>query len=187
MKANSFINILKNHLWISTFIAFLVGILLGSGSLWQYLGLKIAEKEYVLSELKHENTLRQQLLSLQANILNEIKDYIEIRDKFFNIESALAENYYDYQNKYSQSKSRLIKLVNEYNVIEGKLSILEERRPVFFNINAIIPPLRPKLVKSENNGILAIEVNQAFDEVEKAVNDHLKKLIEEHNQKISHK
>ncbi|MEK6679491.1 MAG: hypothetical protein AABY39_08760 [Nitrospirota bacterium] len=184
-KTGAIKQFINKHSWAITFFAFFIGLILGPGSLWKYLEYGISEQKNILEQVKIENDLQTNLLGLQDRIIGSVKEYIEIRDKYYTYKNVEDKKEIKYQlnTDYSKIKSQMIKLVSDYNSFEAKLSILEQRQPIFFNIAALIPPLPPILDIDYKKQ--AFVINKQSDEVLQGVEANLKNLFKQYNQKYT--
>lgn len=82
-KTGAIKQFINKHSWALTFFSFFIGLILGPGSLWKYLEYGISEQKNILEQVKIENDLQTNLLGLQDRIIGSVKEYIEIRDKYY--------------------------------------------------------------------------------------------------------
>ena len=177
----------QENIWAFGIVAFLIGTILGTGSLWSYFDHDISNKTLQIEKIQLENQLQEKLLSLHSTIIDETSRYIEVRDAH---NSGGAD--YNLQNQYVLRKANMIKLVSDYNAIEAKLSTSEKRQPNWFKINKLLPPLAPRVKFRDtdqsqthdpgNNLELFIDVEPMQDEVVVEVVRNLKLLFEQYGQ-----
>ena len=111
----------KKHKW-TPIITFVLGLLLGSGSIWQWMNVRIQNEKLSLEKMTQSVALREKISAKLLEVLKLIKDEDlkrqEVRQKYRMIEDDLLE-------------------------LERKLAKIEEREPRAFQYQDLIPPMPP--------------------------------------------
>jgi hypothetical protein len=156
-------------------ITFVIGILLGPGSLWKHKevelqkeqigiaknGLKISKEQVTINKLiaeiekqRLENvTLQVQLNSavettkLRGELNNLFLKIIELSNAFIPLDLCSNSNP-TINNKANQLRGQLVIVKNDFKILEDKLSKIEHRQPREINLD-FIRPCPPKLLKIE--------------------------------------
>ncbi len=118
-----------HYAWTGPIIAFVVGFLLGPGSIWKYAEFRQKNRSAEIEQIRLEKELYERLQVLQNQASSAIIQYISRRDRHFS-----RPNDYQAQNEYNVAKENLLSLIREYNQLEVKLSTMESRSPRFLVI-----------------------------------------------------
>ena len=117
-------------------VSFLVGTLLGSGSLWQWKQSKLESQKQELETVVKTTDLRQQENEQYAKIIDLTNEYIRDRDEY----SKNARP--DLNNRILQLRSQLDVMKDNFMTLEKNLARLENRQPRKITID-FIPPEPP--------------------------------------------
>lgn len=119
--------ITKNTKWIV--ISFVVGTLLGSGSIWSYMGYRLNEEKYKFEQQKELRTRRE----------DNLKKIVEmspiIREK--SNEARKNNNFFD--ENLRLMRIQLKKLIDDFNSDEIALAKIEPREPIKFILEGDFP------------------------------------------------
>jgi hypothetical protein len=128
--------------WAVPCICFIVGAVLGTGALWQFLDYRNKRNTASLEQIKLEKDYYERLNGIQNEVSSEIIRYIELRDRYF-------ANCHDYQiqNEFLVLMTKLAASIEQYNRLEVKLAMLEGRMVKWFVIP--VPPLPPANARIE--------------------------------------
>ena len=74
---------LSRHKWAGPIIGFIVGVILGTGALWQFLDYRLKSNAASLEQTKLENNYYQRLAGIQKDVSSELIGYIKLRDRHF--------------------------------------------------------------------------------------------------------
>lgn len=119
--------IIKNTKWIV--ISFVVGTLLGTGSIWTYIGHRLNEEKYELEKQKELRTRRE-------DNLKKIMEMSPIIRKKSN-EARKINDFFDENLKLMRTQFK--KLVDDFNSDEIELAKIESREPIKFTLEADFP------------------------------------------------
>jgi len=75
--------------WLGPVIYFLIGVLLGSGSIWQYANLQLQRIQTSDQRVRVERELYERLQLIQNDALAEISKYIPLRDKHWRTKETI--------------------------------------------------------------------------------------------------
>lgn len=119
--------ITNNTKWI--IISFVVGTLLGTGSVWKYMGHRLDEQKY---EFETQKELRYRR---EKNLKRIIEMSPIIRQK--SNEARLKGTFFDENLKLIRAQFKT--LIDDFNSDESKLAILESRKPLRFSLEGDFP------------------------------------------------
>jgi len=125
----------KVSLW--TVVTFIVGALLGSGSIWQWSNLQLAKKDLEITEIRLDYEkksfeidkalktaeLRREIMKLQSQIIDLSDKYILATRLYASQPTSKNQN--EANRIYSQIKVAR----DDLNIAEVKLAAIEEREP----------------------------------------------------------
>jgi hypothetical protein len=160
--------------WAGPIIGFIVGVVLGSGALWQLLDYRIKRNAAALEQTKLEKDYYEKLYGIQNEVSSELIRYIQLRDRHF----ANRQDY-QIQNEYNVLTTKLAAFIAQYNRLEVKLAILESRKVRWFVIP--VPPLPPPNVRmvTEPDGKQFLVSDPLIpDPLQVRVSEDLKTIIE---------
>lgn len=115
-------------------VTFCVGIILGSGSLWQWQQKRIDKQKYELEVTKSRMELRQRINETLARI-------IDLSDKFVRINASKEMSQYEKQGEVDKLGSQLRLLKDDFLSFEKQLSVLENRKARQIQIDFFVPPV----------------------------------------------
>ena len=165
---------LARNKWTGPIIGFIVGAVLGTGALWQFLDYRIKSNTASLEQTKLENDYYEKLHSIQNQVSSELVRYIELRDRYF-------ANRHDYQtqNEYMVLTTKLAASIAQYNRLQVKLCMLERRRVRWFVVP--VPPLPPANIRvtTEPDGKQFLVADAPIpDPLQARVSEDVKTIIE---------
>lgn len=135
--------ILRNK-WAGPIIGFIVGVILGTGALWQFLDYRLKSNAALLEQTKFENSYYERLVGIQKDVSSQIVDYIQLRDRYF-----ANRDDYKIQNQYFLLMNNLAAVIEQYNRLAAKLALLERRKVRWFVLP--VPPIAPANVRIETS------------------------------------
>jgi hypothetical protein len=127
---------LKKH--ASVALAFVIGTVFGGGAYWQWKQSEIAAEKQRLDAAAVTTELRGKENDLYGQIVNLTNDYVK------NQASAPAGDlpHPQVQNEMLQERIHLGLLKDDFNALEAKLAVLENRKPRDIALD-FIPPRPP--------------------------------------------
>ena len=133
---------LWRHKWAGPIIGFIVGVILGTGALWQFLDYRLKSNAASLEQTKLENNYYERLAGIQKDVSSQLVGYIQLRDRYF-----ANRDDYKIQNEYSVLMTKLAAIIEQYNRLAAKLALLERRKVRWFVLP--VPPPAPANVRIE--------------------------------------
>jgi hypothetical protein len=119
-----------------TIISFLLGTLLGSGSIWQWEHAKVEAQKQELDRVTAITELRQKEIDQYDKIINLSNEYVTATAQYSKNPSS------EIGIKILQLTSRLDVMKNAFIALEDNLAHLEGRQPRKINLN-LMPPQPP--------------------------------------------
>ncbi len=113
--------------------AFLVGTVAGSGSIWQWMNLRIAQRSQDVEEILKIAEIRKQIGERLEQIIEMSDDYQKILRDDPNNDAP------DTEKKILQLKARLEVVKTDFTIMEVKLAHIENRPPRRIGIEFIGP------------------------------------------------
>jgi hypothetical protein len=154
-------------------IAFIVGVFLGTGALWQFLDYRIKSNTESLEQTKLEKDYYERLYGIQNEVSSELIRYIQLRDRRF-------ANRQDYQtqNEFLVLTTKLAASIAQYNRLEVKLAMLERRKVRWFVVP--VPPPAPANIRMTTgpDGKQFIVADVIPDPLQARVSEDVKAIIE---------
>jgi hypothetical protein len=133
--------IVVRYAWAGPIIGIAIGVLLGQGSIWQYLRFGLESEQTSDHRLRTERELYERLQLISNDVLTEIPRYIDLRDRY-----QRDRQNYPLQNEFIVLEAKLVTLIREYMRVitacslEIKLARLEKRSSPRFFVLPIPPP-----------------------------------------------
>ena len=124
-----------------TIFAFLIGTLLGSGSIWQWERAKVEAQKQELDMVAATTELRQKESDQYEKIINLSNEYVIASDLYSKNPSS------EISNKISLLNSRLDVMKDTFIHLEDNFALLEGRQPRKINLN-FIPPQPPTVISA---------------------------------------
>ena len=124
-----------------TIISFLLGTLLGSGSIWQWEHAKVEAQKQELDRVTAITELRQKEIDQYDKIINLSNEYVTATAQYSKNPSS------EIGIKILQLTSRLDVMKNAFIALEDNLAHLEGRQPRKINLN-FIPPQPPTVISA---------------------------------------
>ncbi len=164
---------LSRHNWAGPIIGFIVGVILGTGALWQFLDYRLKSIAASLEQTKLENNYYERLAGIQKDVSSELIGYIQLRDRHF---ANRAD--YQIQNEYSVLMTKLAASIAQYNRLAAKLALLERRKVRWFILP--VPPPAPANVRVETtpDGKQFLVADTIPDPLQAKVTEDMKAIIE---------
>jgi hypothetical protein len=164
---------LARNKWAGPCIGFIVGAVLGTGALWQFLDYRIKSNTASLEQTKLEKDYYERLYGIQNEVSSELIRYIQLRDRHF-------ANRQDYQtqNEFFVLATKLAASIEQYNRLEVKLAMLERRKVRWFVVP--VPPPAPAniRVETEPDGKQFLVADAISDPLQARVSKDVKAIIE---------
>lgn len=159
--------------WAVPSITFIVGVVLGTGALWQFLDYRIKSNTATLEQNKLEKDYYERLYRIQNEVSSELVKYIQLRDSHF-------ANRQDYQkqNEYFVLGTKLATSIAQYNRLAAKLAMSERRKVQWFVLP--LPPLAPSNVRIETtpDGKQFLVANATPDPLQVKVSEDVKAIVQ---------
>ena len=163
------------HKWAGPTIGFILGTLLGTGAVWQFLDYRLKSNTASLEQAKLEKDYYERLQSIQYQVSSELIEYVNLRDRHM-------ANRQDYQaqNAYSVLLAKLTASIAQYNRLEAKLCTLERRKVRWFVVP--VPPPAPQNPRTETkDGKTFLVADVVADPLQANVNKDAKAIVEEYS------
>ena len=180
---------------IGTFFAFVFGVVLGPGFIWNYFERDVAEENLDLAKIEARNNLRASLLSLQGDIISGVRPYVTARDSLDSEDKGALLNQTPHR-EYVLAKTRIVGLINQYNSTEAQLALLESRQAKWFVTGELIPPRAPILkntgssktpiVVKDGTATLVVEYELRFDEVIMITTNAITELADQYGPSLTY-
>jgi len=119
-----------------TVITFLIGTLVGTGSLWEWKKVEIEAQSQEIDRVVKTTDLRQREIDQYAKIVDLTNEYINDVNQYSKAPNS------QFNNKILQLKSQLDVMKDNFTTLESKLAQLEGRQARNIPIN-FIPPAPP--------------------------------------------
>jgi hypothetical protein len=129
---------------VATLGALFTGVVFGPGSFWNYLDHKISSRNLDFQQMNMESLLQDKLTETQEKILKEARVYVKARDKYFPAQYKLNEERTELQGDFVFARTRVARLIQDYNLTEAQFSILQARQPAWFDVGSIVRPPAPQ-------------------------------------------
>jgi len=164
---------------IGAIVGFIVATILGTGSVWSFLESRNASDNTKINLLHLAEELRTKQLEIHSQISEAIPGYISARDEWLRFKTGATISY-ERQNEIFISRTRLVELINNYNLLEAEMSALHETSPRFFDIQKITPPMAPRIEGvEETEEQTRVHVRLDEDPVLIETRDYLIQLLKE--------
>jgi len=164
---------LVRHKWAGPIIGFIVGVILGTGALWQFLDYRLKSNAASLEQTKLVNSYYERLAGIQKDVSSQLVGYIQLRDRYF-----ANRKDYKIQNEYSVLTTKLAAMIEQYNRLAAKIALLERRKVRWFVLP--VPPPAPTNIHIETtpDGKQFLVSDPIFDPLQAKVTKDVKVIIE---------
>lgn len=126
----------KSTISVWTIIAFLIGTLVGTGSLWEWKKSKIEAQGAEIDKVVKTTDLREKEIDQYVKILALTNEYVNDLNQYSKTPNP------DLNNKIVQMRSQLNFMKSNFTILENELAGLEDRQPRNIPID-FIPPAPP--------------------------------------------
>ena len=122
---------MKNILKAGHIVSFLIGALFGSGAIWEYQKIEIENKKLELDKIEKTTNFRKELDALMEEILITTREFIPLN--LCSSHSSRANN------KAIELNAKLSLQKQNFDTLESKIAVLEEREPRDINLQFSAP------------------------------------------------
>jgi len=165
--------LLARHKWAGPTIIFMTGAVLGTGALWQFLDYRLKSNTASLDQIKLEKDYYERLYAIQNDVSSELIGYIQLRDRYL-----ANRKDYQTQNEFHVLTTKLAASIAQYNRLEVKLAMLEQRKVRWFVLP--VPPPAPANIRlvTEPGGKEFIVADVIPDPLQEKVTEDAKAIVE---------
>ena len=130
----------KNTGWV--IISFIIGTLIGTGSIWQWKDLQLSQRKQEIEEVLKIAEIRKQVGGLQQEIIVMTDEYVTLLNAYRNRPDPSTNN------RIIQLRARLKVIKDDFFNLEASLSQLEGRAARVIQID-FVPPAPPMGLRIE--------------------------------------